>query len=142
MAELASLFFFRPGFPLEGFATDFFFALEEDEEEEEEDFILASSASKAGARVLTMVSRSDCVDRERTARETEKEKVSEKLYFGGFVPSLYHRRKTKTKENHLCISHTIIQRNKTGSLILITGQSAYSTQRIPMRAWGEVVNSI
>lgn len=86
MAELASLFFFRPGFPLEGFAVDFFLAVEEDEEEE--DFILASSASKAGARVLTMVSRSDCVDRERTARETEKKKVSEKLHFGGFIPSL------------------------------------------------------
>lgn len=84
MAELASLFFFRPGFPLEGFAVHFFLAVEE----EEEDFILASSASKAGARVLTMVSRSDCVDRERTARETEKKKVSEKLHFGGFIPSL------------------------------------------------------
>lgn len=84
MAELASLFFFRPGFPLEGFAVHLFLAVEE----EEEDFILASSASKAGARVLTMVSRSDCVDRERTARETEKKKVSEKLHFGGFIPSL------------------------------------------------------
>lgn len=46
--------------------------VEEDEEEEDaEDFILASSASKAGARVLTTASRSDCFDRDWTARRTK-----------------------------------------------------------------------
>lgn len=66
--ELAS-FFCRLGFALEDFEVDSFFAVEEDEGEEEEDFILASSASKAGARVLTTASRSDCLDRDCTAGE-------------------------------------------------------------------------
>lgn len=39
------------------------------DEEEAEDFIFASSASKAGARVLTTASRSDCFDRVWTARK-------------------------------------------------------------------------
>lgn len=96
MAELASLFW-GLGFALEGFEVNsFVFAVEREDEEEpvegdlflpavcvdeegfppleeedEEDFILASSASKAGARVLTTASRSDCFDRDWTARGTK-----------------------------------------------------------------------
>lgn len=40
-------------------------------EDDDVDFILASSASKAGARVLTTVSRSDCLDRLWTAGGTK-----------------------------------------------------------------------
>lgn len=75
VAELASLLC-RLGFPLEGFLVDISFAEEEDEEEE--DFILASSASKAGARVLTTASRSDCVARDWEASRTKITRVSDK----------------------------------------------------------------
>lgn len=86
--ELASLFC-RLGFALEGFVVASFFAEEAEDEEEavednlfpplaeevdDEDFILASSASKAGARVLTTASRSDWFDRDWTARGTKRER--------------------------------------------------------------------
>lgn len=58
--ELASLLC-RLDFALDGFVVTSFF---DAEEEDEEDFILASSASRAGARVLTTDSRSDWSDRD------------------------------------------------------------------------------
>ena len=83
--------FSRPGFALEGFVVGSFFFAAEDEgeavededlftpavagdeegfnDDEEDDLIFASSASKAGARVLTTASKSDCFDRDWTARE-------------------------------------------------------------------------
>lgn len=47
------------------------------DEEEEEDFIFASSASKAGAKVLTTASRSDCFVRVWTARKPKQKRVLE-----------------------------------------------------------------
>ena len=93
--ELASLFC-RLGFAFEGFvASNFFFAVEDEEEAVEdevgflptededdggdEDFNLANSASKAGARVLTIVSRSDILDRDWRARRTKTKIVSDKI---------------------------------------------------------------
>lgn len=58
--ELASLLC-KLGFALGDFEVDSLFA------DEEEDFILTSSATKAGARVFTIASKSDCVDRDWTA---------------------------------------------------------------------------
>lgn len=57
---------------LEDDDDDDFLATSEDDEglEEEEDFSLLSSASKAGARVLTIVSRSDFFDKDWTAKRT------------------------------------------------------------------------
>lgn len=49
---------------LDDLAEDVFFSVLE------EDFILASSASNAGASVLTMASRLDCLDKDWTARRT------------------------------------------------------------------------
>ncbi len=68
MEELATLFCML-AFALEDFEVDSF-AGEEDEEDEagEEDFILTSFAIKAGAKVLTTASRSDCFDRDCTTK--------------------------------------------------------------------------
>lgn len=82
------------GFAFEGFVVNnFFFAVEDEEEAvedevattededdgDDEDFNLASSASKAGARVLTTASRSDIFDRDWRARRTRTKRASDKI---------------------------------------------------------------
>lgn len=74
VVELVPLFW-RLGFTLVTLVFDSFFAaLEavddeapEDVDDEGTDFIFSISANKAGARVLTTASRSDCLDRDWTA---------------------------------------------------------------------------
>lgn len=58
--DLAALVFSVLGLPL----TDSGDAEREDDDVDGDDFILASSASRAGAKVLTTVSRSDCFDKD------------------------------------------------------------------------------
>lgn len=55
------------------------FVVVEEDDEEDEGFILASSASKAGARVLTMASRSDCGVKDWIARGTKIKRASEEI---------------------------------------------------------------
>lgn len=49
------------------------------DEAEAEDFILASSASKAGARVLTTASRSDCFDKDWTSEKQSIDSVKKDI---------------------------------------------------------------
>lgn len=55
------------------------FVVVEEDDEEDDGFILASSASRAGARVLTTASRSDCGVKDWTARESKIKRASEKI---------------------------------------------------------------
>lgn len=58
------------GLPL----TDSGDAEREDDDVDGDDFILASSASRAGAKVLTTVSRSDCFDKDWRAKRPQVQK--------------------------------------------------------------------